>query len=190
MKLTKDKRDRLILVSLVIGIVMAGLWFGLIKFQQSRLRMLETRKRTAELKYKEVENAIKNRGQLQAEVNSTDQNLSALEENMASGDPYSWMFNTIRQFKLSYKVDIPQFSTIVAADTTMFPKFPYKQVTMSVNGTAYFHDLGRFIADFENHFPQIRIQNLDIEPGSSLTSTDREKLSFKMDIVALIKSGT
>ena len=190
MKLTKEKRDRLILVSLVIGIVMAGLWFGLIKFQQSKLAALEKRRAAAELKLKSMETAIKNSDQLQAEVNNVEQSLGALEENMASSDPYGWMIDTIKKFKLSYRVDIPQFSTVVLADMSMFPKFPYKQVTMSVNGTAYYHELGRFIADFENRFPQIRIQNLDIEPSSNLTSNDREKLSFKMDIVALVKSGT
>jgi hypothetical protein len=99
------------------------------------------------------------------------------------------MVNTLRQFKLSYKIDIPQFSTIATADMNMLPKFPYKQATMTINGTAYFHDLGRFVSDFENRFPQIRIQNLDIQPASGFTQGDREKLTFKLDIVALIKSG-
>jgi hypothetical protein len=136
-----------------------------------------------------MENSIRNTSSLDSQLAVEGQKLADLEENMASGDLYSWMVNTLRQFKLSYKIDIPQFSTIATADMNMLPKFPYKQATMTINGTAYFHDLGRFVADFENRFPQIRIQNLDIQPASGLTQTDHEKLTFKMDIVALIKSG-
>lgn len=188
-KLPKEKRDKLIVVIVVTAVTMSSLWFGLIDYQKSRLTTIAVKKKNLERKVAEVENAIRNASTLDTQVEAESQKLAEMEENMASGDLYSWMVNTLRQFKLSYKVDIPQFSTITTADMNMLPKFPYKQATMTINGTAYFHDLGSFIADFENRFPEIRIQNLDIQPASGLTQGDREKLSFKMDIVALIKSG-
>ena len=58
-------------------------------------------------------------------------------------------------------------------------------------GTAYFHDLGRFITDIENQFPLIRVQNLDVEPAQVLPgaaeTTEKEKLSFRLELVALVK---
>jgi Tfp pilus assembly protein PilO len=188
-KLPKEKRDKLVVVIVVTAITMSSLWFGLIDYQKSHLATLAVKKKNLERKLADVENAIRNASSLDSQVEVETQKLAEKEENMASGDLYSWMVNTLRQFKLSYKVDIPQFSTIATGDMNMLPKFPYKQATMTINGTAYFHDLGRFIADFENRFPEIRIQNLDIQPTSGLMQGDREKLSFKMDIVALVKSG-
>ena len=38
-------------------------------------------------------------------------------------------------------------------DVNLLPNFPYKQATLTVAGTAHFHDLGRFLADFENQIP-------------------------------------
>ena len=71
----------------------------------------------------------------------------------------------------------------------MLPQFPYKQIRVNINGTAYYHDLGKFIADFENTFPHIRIVNLTIEPVNT-ADPGNEKLSFRMDIVALVKPNS
>jgi hypothetical protein len=70
----------------------------------------------------------------------------------------------------------------------MFPKFPYKAAAFNVRGSAYYHDLGQFLADFENSFPYARIQNLEIEPGavSASGTAETEKLSFRLEIVTLI----
>jgi hypothetical protein len=77
----------------------------------------------------------------------------------------------------------------VPTEVGALPRFPYKAALFNVRGTAYFHDLGKFLADFENSFPYIRVQNLELEPAasSSATSTgDAEKLAFRMEIVTLI----
>ena len=47
------------------------------------------------------------------------------------------------------------------------PSFPFKQVKFTITGTAYYHDLGKFIANFENTFPHIRVVNLQIQPDPS-----------------------
>ena len=67
----------------------------------------------------------------------------------------------------------------------LLPHFPYKQLKVTVNGTAYYHDLGKFIADFENTYPHARVVNLTIDPAGG-TGDDSEKLAFRMDIIALI----
>ena len=59
---------------------------------------------------------------------------------MASGDLYAWTINTLRQFKLGYKVEIPQFSQIDGPkEMNMLAGFPYKQANMTISGTAYLH---------------------------------------------------
>jgi len=107
---------------------------------------------------------------------------------VASGDLYFWAINTLRRFRAAYKVELPQFSPISATtDMNLIPNFPYKQATLSVAGTAHYHDLGRFVADFENQFPHIRILNLTLDVNSNPTVDEKEMLTFKMDIAALVK---
>jgi Tfp pilus assembly protein PilO len=190
-KLSKQKRDQLILVILATGIVGIGLWFGLIKSQQESLHELETKKQGSQQRLKNVENAIAHADQLETSTTEATSTLNEMEDHMASGDLYSWVLNTIRQFKLPYRVDIPQISQPSGpSPVNLFPKFPYQQVTVTISGTAFFHDLGKFIADLENTFPHIQIQNLEMEPSTGQTSADTEKLVFKLEVVALIKSST
>ena len=114
------------------------------------------------------------------------QTLSDAENDMASGDLYSWTYNTMRLFKSQYPVAIPEIGHPDVSSVDLFPSFPFKQVKFTVTGTAYYHDLGKFIADFENTYPHIRVVNLQIQPGD--TSDGAEKLSFRMDIIALVKT--
>ncbi len=189
-RLSKEKRNQLILVALVTVCVLAALWFTLINLQQRHLARLQGEKDKNQKQLSEMEAAIKKSDQLEGQATDLGGQLEVMERNMASGDLYSWMISTLKQFKLPYKVEIPQYSTVVEADNNMLPKFPYKQVTISISGTGYFHDVGRFVTDLENQFPQMRVQNLDMQPAPGVAGADPEKLSFKMDIVALVKSST
>lgn len=188
-KLPKEKRDKLILVILVTVAGVAGLWFGLIQWQRDHLEVLALRKDKAQEDLLKVEKLIRNADQIEADLAVTGRKLAAAEENMAPGDVYLWMVQNVRRFKLPYKVEIPQFSQPEVKEMSLLPKFPYRQATLTVGGTGYFHDFGKFLADLENEFPHFRVQNLDLEPMPTAMGGDREKLSFKMDIVTLIKPG-
>ena len=88
-----------------------------------------------------------------------------------------------------HKVEIPQFSKELQTEVGLFTKFPYRAAVFTLRGTAYFHDFGRFVADFENKFPHIRIQNIELEPANSANGNgaeESEQLAFKMEIVPLI----
>ena len=116
--------------------------------------------------------------------------LAYEERDMPSGDLYLTLVNTIRKFNENYAVQISQF-TPNGADTAvnLLPRFPYRQVTVSISGAGHYHDLGKFVADFENQFPTSRILNLDLSPASVTAADDKEKLTFKMDIVSLVASS-
>jgi hypothetical protein len=100
------------------------------------------------------------------------------------------MFSTVRRFQKNYKVEIPQLSPITAPGAvSLLPDVPYKQATMQIGGTAYYHELGQFVADLENAFPLMRVANLSVDfvPSPGGSSNTREKLSFKMDLITLVK---
>ena len=190
--LPKEKRDQLLLIAIGTVALSVGLYFGLVKMQKRSLERMISQ--TAEQQEK-VGNAMRLVTTHEETAEDLEDNLARLksiEQTMASGDMYSWIITTINRFRADRKVEIPQFSREITTDVGVFPKFPYKAALFHVRGTAHFHEIGKFIADFENAFPYIRIQNIDMEPASQSAATvttpvdDAEKLAFKMEIVALI----
>src|SRR6266566_1578858 len=160
-KLSKEKKQQLLLIGMLTLGTLIGLGWGLIKNQYEHLRNLADKKVTTQKKLQRVEDAVKRVGQIEAELAESRKKIVAMEEDLASGDLYSWIINTLRKFSADYKVEIPQKSGVMGpADVTLLPNFPYKQASITVMGTAHYHDLGRFISDLENEFPHIRLLNL------------------------------
>lgn len=187
-KLSKEKQQQVILSVLVTCLALAGLWFLLIKSQQDHVTKLETRAQEAQHKLEQFKRVIDHADQIAAELCDSQKQLDKMEESMASGDLYSWAINAIRTFKLNYMVEIPQYSQIDGPKkVTILADFPYQQAGLAISGTAKFYDLGRFIADFENQFPHARLLNLTLEPASGIAASDRENLSFRMEICLLVK---
>jgi hypothetical protein len=187
-KLPQEKRNKLILVVLVTLIAIAGLYFGLIRRQDEYLARLAQQKAAAAKKLTVVRDAIHRADQIKAELDETKTALAGAESDIASGDLYAWVINWLRQFKAPYNVEIPQYSQLGSpTDVTLLPNFPYKQTTLTVAGTAHFHDLGHFLADLENQFPHVRLLNLSLDVNAPAVTTEPETLSFRMDIVTLAK---
>jgi hypothetical protein len=138
------------------------------------------RLKTIKTEIKQMDDAAK----ALAEANNQ---LNRAEEDVATGDLYAWTVDTIRRFKATYHhVDIPTAGQPTQSDCDLIGNFPYKQIRFTLNGTAYYHDLGQFISDFENKFPHCRVLNLSADPiGQGPNGS--EKLNFQMDIVALVK---
>src|SRR5271166_672865 len=176
--LSKEKRNQLVLVVLLTGGLLTGLWCGLIHFQQQNLEVLAQSKTAAEQRLQLVKQAIENADMLEAQFAEAGQRLAKIESSMATGDLYLWTFGTLRKFKLGYKVEIPQFSQIDGPkEMNMLPGFPYKQATMTISGTAFYADFGKFVADFENEFPYMRLLNLSLEPVSAAAASEKERLA-------------
>ena len=147
-KLPKEKLNRLILVILATLIAIAGLYFGLIRRQNENLVRLAQQKAAAAKKLQVIREALHRADQIKAQLDEAKTTLTAAESDIASGDLYAWVIDWLRQYKAPYKVEIPQFSQLGApADVNLLPRFPYKQTTLTVAGTAHYHDLGRFLAD-------------------------------------------
>lgn len=189
-KLSKEKRNQLILALLVVGVLIGGWYAILYKSQTQRLATLRENRQAALQKLQQVKRTVDNADQIETQLAEGRKRLDGIEAGMASGDLYSWAINTLRKFKSGYKVEIPQFSQIDGPkDMTMLPAFPYKQINLTVGGSAQFHDFGKFVSDFENQFPYMRIMNVSLEPVSGLVPSEKERLSFRLEIAALVKSG-
>jgi len=186
-RLPPAKRNQLIIV-VVATVALIGLVYSLLigpqNLENSRLAN-ETK--AAKVKLDQYRTTIKQADVTASELADITYRLGHAEEDIATGDVYAWTYDTIRRFKATYHVDIPDTSKPTAGEVDLLADFPYKQVKVTLNGSGYYHDLGKFVADFENNFPHMRVVNLMIEPAGALPGTAAERLSFRMDIVALVR---
>jgi Tfp pilus assembly protein PilO len=190
-KLPKEKRNNFIMAVLAAVAVLAALGFGLIKSQYRYLQKLADSRTKASADLFTMEKSIERKNQVKTELAEVAKNLSGLEASMPSApDAYSWIISTVRSFRNEYnKVEITVFGpSATVEDMNLFPKFPYKQATLNVSGKAHYHDLGLFLAEFENRFPYLRVLNLDLRLNAEAGVGEKEKIAFSMDIVTLVKS--
>jgi len=187
-KLSKEKRNQLIIViGCTLG-VLAAVYFFLVRPQFDGLQQIAQSKADAVKKLQQYKDAIKKASATAGDLQVISTNLANSESDIANGDIYAWTYDMFRRFKANYHVDIPnigQPSSVTEVD--LLPGFPYKQIKLNINGTGFFHDIGKFVADFENTFPHMRMANLSIESANG-TGADAEKLSFHVDIIILVKT--
>jgi Tfp pilus assembly protein PilO len=185
-RLPPAKRNQLIGVIIATAGLICLVFFLLIQPQNEKNDSLARKIGEENLKLKQYKDAAR---QMEATTNAlaelTEQ-LNLAEADVASGDLYAWTVDTIRRFKASYRVEIPTPGQPSQSDCDLIGNFPYKQIRISLTGSAYYHDLGKFIADFENKFPHCRVLNLTTD-ASMAGPSGGEKLVFRLDLVALVK---
>ena len=190
MKLSAEKRNQLILIGLGTVGVVAGLWVGLISYQETKLKEAAAKIEKTKTEIEKMRRVEREQGQLAEDLKQAEDKLSSIEANMPNGDLYAWFLSQVKQFNApSYKVVIPSLGAPSVSEVGMFLNFPYHQATIEISGTAYYWDLGKFVADFENRYPYGRVQNLAMEPMSGATPEEKERLNFHMDFVVLLKAN-
>lgn len=184
-KLSLEKRNHLIMVGVGTLGLLALVIFALIRPLYGAVSETNAAINAARDDFQSKQDIIKKADAVSAQLSELASALNQAESDVASGDPAQWIYNTIRNFKEHYKVDISVNSQLSMGAVDLMPHFPYKQLKVSVVGTAYYHDLGKFVADFENTFPHTRITNLAVDPVNG-SGDNSEKLAFRMDIIALV----
>lgn len=183
MKLPPQKRNQLIGVVIVTVALICTVYFVLISPMKAKINdtVADTDKETRKLEQYKL--AIKQMDDTAKALTAAQEQLNADEADTASGDPYAWTYDTMRKFKADYhRVEITTIGQPAQSDCDLIGGFPYKQIRFSITGAAFYHDMGKFISDFENKFPHCRVENLVADPNGNA-----ERLNFRMDIVALVK---
>jgi hypothetical protein len=176
-----------IILTIAIGF---GLWYGIISTRQERLAEAKSNIRAAIDKLEKAKALVKQADKAEARVAAATNKLNVVEDAMASGDQYPWAILLLEKARTRHDVKIIEVTRPVRGDVGLLAQFPYQAAIFTVRGAGHYHDFGKFLADFENSFPYFRIQNLSLAPGAdSVVGSDAENLSFRMEIVALIKPG-
>jgi hypothetical protein len=110
-KLSKEKRDRVILVYLVTVFAMAATYILLVRSQQERLKQTEVETNNLEEQIAGTRRLLKQRDEFDKAYAKVKAEITGREDGMAHGDRFFWFVNMLNKFKSSYEVDIPQIST-------------------------------------------------------------------------------
>jgi len=192
-KLTKEQRDRILMVAAGTLVVLGLLWYFLISAQRKSLQVAQKKVTESQGKVDQATRLISRAGLIKADLEDKMAELRQIEDGMAAGDIYAWEILTINRFKAGHRVEIPNITREQVGDVGLMPSFPYKAATFTINGSALFHDYGKFAADFENQFKYFRIQNIELWPAPAARADEArksEELEFQMEIAALIKPKT
>jgi Tfp pilus assembly protein PilO len=186
-RLPPAKRNQLIVVLLATAGLISLVYFLLIHPQNGKNIDLGIKISQETARLQQYKTSIKQMDATTSALKDLTDQLNHAEKDIASGDLYQWTYDTIRGFKTAYRVEIPNPGQQPAlSECDLVGNFPYKQMRFTLNGTGFYHDLGKFISDFENKFPHCRVVNLSADSaGNSATSSER--LNFRMDIIALVK---
>jgi hypothetical protein len=197
--LPKEKRDKLAILALGTGAVLALLYFFVVAPQKAALREYAQKTDAARDKLAKAEMWHRMAPAIEAQLTAQRRELETRHESLAPVDRFKWFYNTLEAFLAQHRVqlvDITREPEIGSAG--VLPAFPYQAATFGVKCRARFHDFGAFLAEFENHFPYMRVQNLELEPQSGGSSPPREvrttstaptaqALNITLRVVTLIK---
>lgn len=185
-RLPPDKRNKLVLVLAGTAGLIGMVYFLLIGPQKVENQRLAAATAADLARLQQVKQTVIQAAATSDRVTEISQLLTRAEDDTATGDVFAWTYDTIRQFKTPHKVDITSIGQPAQSDVDLIANCPYKQVRFQIIGSGYYHDIGKFIADFENTFPHMRVINLAIDNANSSDGSG-EKLSFRIEIAALVK---
>ena len=89
-RISKEKRDKLILVAIGAVAIIAGLWLGVVKTRREQIGLSQTKLEKAMEKLENARKMVSRSAQAEADMEAASTKLSAIEDIMASGDLYSW----------------------------------------------------------------------------------------------------
>jgi hypothetical protein len=215
-KLSKEKRDKLILVCIGLIAVIGVLYTFVLGAQKDSLATLQSQITGAQSKLAKAEASLRAADTIEAALNENRKLIDVRQEKMApQGQYYYWFLKLVDQFRKDEKLDssfIVDISMPEFVEAGLLPKFPYKGASFGLRLNGEFHEIGKFIASLENTFPYFRVQTIKLSPNkvpqsallgqantavsplSPLTSpmepiVPETKLVADVKIVTLIKPG-
>jgi len=196
MKLPTEKRNRLILVVVAGLVISICVWYGLISSGKVRLAKSRERGLQSKEKVEKARQRIAEADRIEAEMERSVQGLRNMEEGLATGvDLYRWSLLLMEKARGGHEVEIIEVTRPQTNEIGVLASFPYQAATFAVRGVAYYHDFGKFLADFENRFPYFRVQNISLGSqaeaavDASTTRVAKDKLYFKIDVVVPVRPG-
>lgn len=197
-KLSKDKRDKLILTIIATVGIIAVVYFFVLTDMKDEHATLSTKITSMNDRIDKADRVIKRQAHFNEEMAALKVALDGRQAQMPKpGEDHVWFLRIMEDRRGTYNLDINEIRNPEAWDPGVLPNFPFKGVSFNVTLVGGYTDFGRFLADFENDFPFMRVQLLSITPdvtpgppGSGIPAQDNGKLRFNFRVISLIKTQT
>jgi len=199
-KMSKDKRDKLLLVCIgAIGLC-SVLYFLIITDDQDVIAELGQKMVAVQVKKANSESLLKKQADKEAALEEAKKVLMQKQTDMfkpGEKDHVRYLqILTKRSFTNNLTVDKIVLPEVTEAG--VLPQFPFTAQRIHVVMLGAYQDFGRFLAEFENAYPYIRVQGLGIQPDIRVqmgaTPTDAasvaatEQLRFEFNLIVLVGS--
>lgn len=175
-KLRKEQKDKITGIAIGAVLISILLWYFLIGAQHASITKLGESSREIEDKVSKAEIRLKRARMIQADLEDLRGKLGAEESQLIPSEQVSgmkWLFDTIKSFidQGSYDVSLTRIADPdINKRYLILPKMDYSAVSYTVELRGYFHELGKFIANFENQFPYMSIHRVQISPLATPSS--------------------
>ena len=211
-KLSTEKRNRLIIIAASALAICATLWFLVIRSQNENLRKRLESVEDVKTKIEKAQRLVRRRALIEEELAQLRQEFAQAEAEMIPVEQLTgnkWLADKLRNFiKDRYDLSLLNLSNdaLIGKQFLLLPKLDYSGAAYNVELSGFFHEFGKFLADFENRFPYLRIQELRMWPLATplaatgpaadvpeelLDSEAREQLRISMKVIILFKpAGT
>jgi len=197
-KLSKEKRDKLILTIIVVVGALGVLYTYVYGAQKDRLNTLELQIAGVRAKLDSAERMARSEEIVARNLAESKKLFEEHTADMApSGQYYLWFLTLLTEFRkeqglgTDFLVDLSQPEFI---DIGLLPNFQFQAASFGVRLNGRFHEVGKFIADLENAYPYFRVQDVRMTPGSGLigggADGGKEKLMVELRVIVPVKPST
>ncbi|MCF7762580.1 MAG: hypothetical protein K9N62_02795 [Verrucomicrobia bacterium] len=208
-KLSQEKKNQITLVVVGTLAVCLGLWYVVIGSQSEQLTKQKDEISKLDSKIYQAESRIRRARLVQSELEELQARLEEREANLIPVEQLNgrkWLYDKLVNFiKDQYDVQLTNLSNepVLDNEQLLLPRFDYSAAVYRVEVHAFYHELGRFLADFENSFPLMRIQKISVWPIATakesvsglvvdtpeeiLNSQEIERLNIQLDVVLLYR---
>jgi hypothetical protein len=151
-KLTREKRDQLILTALMSAMILVAVWMLLISPTREALVKLAAEVSATDDQLTDARRVVARVAQIEVEMKATAKFLSVMEQDMVEGDPNLWIRRALNDFygQAKRSIVLPSIGVPSPGEIGVLPDFPYKAMAFRLSGKGYYHEIGKFISDFEN----------------------------------------
>ena len=206
--LSKEKRNQILLIlGGTLGIFLLVYYF-IIGSQSEKLMKLQGDILISRNEVYTAESRIRLARRMSPELTTLSNEVVVAEARMMPVEQLKgnkWLYDKLMKFKKDkYDVELINISNqpLTGDLFLLLPNFSYSAAAYNVEMRAFFHEFGRFLADFENSFPFMRIDNLTLWPVATPSgatgptsdapegfaeSDDLEQLGISLRVVVLYK---
>lgn len=193
-KLSKEKKERLILVLMAVCGLLGVLYTFVVGGQKDELAALNGKMAAVQDKLAKAERLVRNADTINAELAKMKSELQARQEYMApQGQYYYWILKLLDGFRQELRLDANFIMDVTQPETGsvgLLPKFPYNAGFFGVRVNGQFQEIGRFFAELENRFPYMRIQSVRLQPFTGDNAPIAQGLSAQASAAADISQPT